>query len=473
MHASATRHPLRSAPAVLAFGLLVAGACLRIFFLRHHAFLAGDSFLYQDIAQNWLYQHIYGLSTDAAPRPTLIRVPGYPAILAALAWVFDRFLQADPGTLRSFAPVLWLQVVADLLTCTLAAAMARRLAGRGAALATLTLGCLCPFTANYTAVPLTETFTLFFLMLALYALQLWLSRPSPAWLAVLAAALACGILLRPDQGLLLAAVLPVLLVQESRTAAQRLKAPVTCALLVALPFLPWTVRNYRTFHVLQPLASRLAIDPGETAPLGFQAWYRTWAIDFSSTEDAYWKYPEETVVLTDLPDRAFRSPQERAEVGALFQQAAATHRLDAAVEQQFANLARQRTASHPVQTHVWLPLARLFNMLLHPRTEMLPVSGRWWQYQLHPRQTVFAAVYGLWSLAYFAFGLAGLAYLLRTRSLPRGSRALLVCMLAYVGLRCALLLTLDNAEQRYTLEFFPLLLISAGTLFTRRGEPQP
>lgn len=451
---------------MLACSLLFAGLCLRIFFLRHHAFVAGDSLLYQDIAQNWLHDHIYGLSTDAAPRPTLIRVPGYPAILAVLAWLFDGFLHADLGTLRSFAPVLWLQIFADLLTCTVAAGIALHMVGRRAALAALALGCLCPFTANYTAVPLTETFTLFFLTVALFALQRWLRRPAFPWLALLAAAVAGGILLRPDEGLLAVAVLPALLVRKTH----RRWAPVTCALLVALPFLPWTVRNYRTFHVVQPLASRLAVDPGEAASLGFQAWYRTWAVDFTSTEDAYWKYPEETVLMTDLPSRAFDSAEERAAVSALLQQAALIHRLDPSVEQHFALLATQRAGRHPVRTHVWLPLGRLANMLLHPRTEMLPVDGRWWQFRLHPGQTVFAALYGLLGLAYLACGVAGLAHLLRMRGLPSGSHALLVSMLAYMGLRCVLLLTLDNAEQRYTLEFLPIFIICAGALCARAGE---
>jgi len=43
-------------------------------------------------------------------------------------------------------------------------------------------------------------------------------------------------------------------------------------------------------------------------------------------------------------------------------------------------------------------------------------------------------------------------------------------------LRCALLLTLDNSEPRYTLEFFPVLLVWCGAVWccqkldTSRGE---
>jgi hypothetical protein len=41
-------------------------------------------------------------------------------------------------------------------------------------------------------------------------------------------------------------------------------------------------------------------------------------------------------------------------------------------------------------------------------------------------------------------------------------------MLGYVALRCALLLTIDNAEQRYTLEFFPILIVFAAALSRER-----
>lgn len=445
-------------------GLLLLGLLLRVFFLRRHAFLAGDSLLYQDIAQNWVHAHLYGLSTDAAPRPTLIRLPGYPAILAALAWLFDRRLQADPGTLRSFLPVLWLQIAADLLTCWVASRIALRLFGNQAALAALALGCLCPFTANYTAVPLTEVFTLLFLALAYRTLQRWLEEPSWPLLTALAASLSASVLLRPDQGLLAAAIFPALLLagRTGRPLRYRTISVVACALLAALPFVPWTVRNLRTFGVFQPLAPRLANDPGEVPSIGFQHWYRTWAIDFSSTQDAYWKYPEETVNLSDLPDRAFANPSERAQVASLLQQTALTHKLNPTIESRFLQLAAQRTHAHPLRTHVLLPVARLLNMLLHPRVEMLPVAERWWQYRLHPRQTIFSWAYAALNLAYFIAAGAGLP------RAWRANRSLVASMLAYVALRCALLLTLDNAEQRYTLEFFPILFVLGSARFAGR-----
>jgi hypothetical protein len=448
---------------VIAALLLVAGLALRVYFLRWRAFLAGDSILYQDIAQNWLHAHVYGLSTDTLPRPTLIRLPGYPAVLAACAWVFDRWMHPDLATLRSFLPVLWLQIFVDLGTCWLVASLARKLFGVRASMAALALGCLCPFMANYTAVPLTETLTLFFLALAFHTLERWCARPRVSLLCLLALALSASVMLRPDQGLLAACILPAMFACRASEKLKVRMAPVLlCAVLAALPFVPWTMRNWRTFHVVQPLAPKLANDPGELAPTGFQRWFRTWSVDFSATEDAYWKYPEETVLMSDLPARAFDSPAQRARTADLLQRAAATHKLDPQVEDGFRVLAQERIDAHPVRYYVLLPSARLANMLLHPRVEMLPVAERWWQYRLHPEQTAFAWGYAALNLAYLLAALAGLPATLQA------NRVLALSMLGYVALRCALLLTIDNAEQRYTLEFFPILIVFAAALFRER-----
>jgi hypothetical protein len=43
-------------------------------------------------------------------------------------------------------------------------------------------------------------------------------------------------------------------------------------------------------------------------------------------------------------------------------------------------------------------------------------------------------------------------------------------MAASIILRAALLLTIDNSEPRYTLEFFPILFVLAGALFRSAGQ---
>jgi hypothetical protein len=43
-------------------------------------------------------------------------------------------------------------------------------------------------------------------------------------------------------------------------------------------------------------------------------------------------------------------------------------------------------------------------------------------------------------------------------------------MMGFVLLRCAVLLTLDNSEPRYTLEFFPVFFVWAALVAARRDE---
>lgn len=442
--------------------LLLAGLILRLYFLRYHDFIAGDSLLYQEIAQNWVHAHVYGFSTDAAPRPTLIRLPGYPLILAALGILFDPILKADPGTLRSFLPVLVLQVAVDLLSCVLVSVLAGRLFGGRAQTVALAIACLCPFSANYTSVPLTETFTLCTVALAFVLLSRWLQEHRKRDLLLLAMTLGLSILLRPDQALLTLAVVPVLVIYGESGGFPRWRPALVCLVLVGLPLVPWTIRNAHTFHVFQPIAPRLANDPGEAVPRGFQRWYRTFAIDFSSTEEAYWKYPEEPVDADDLPRRAFDSPTQESKTRELLHEAAAYNRLVPSIDARFAALARERIAASPVRYYVVLPFGRLLNMLLHPRVEMLPSQDRWWQFREEPLQAVLAYSFGALNLALFLAALAGIPASWRRAPALTGS------MCAYMLLRCALLLTLDNAEERYTVEFLPVWMVLASALASRR-----
>jgi len=46
-----------------------------------------------------------------------------------------------------------------------------------------------------------------------------------------------------------------------------------------------------------------------------------------------------------------------------------------------------------------------------------------------------------------------------------------LCWVSF-ALRCALLLTLDNSEPRYTLEFFPLLIVWGSFLFSLSNDDE-
>jgi hypothetical protein len=177
-----------------------AAVGLRLVFLFRFPALTPDSFVYGDIAKNWLQHGIYGLSGQYQVTPTYIRLPGYPAFLAAVFAVFG---------MEHYRAALVLQMFVDIGTCFVIADLTCRLVSTRGAKAAFLLAALCPFLANYTAAVLTETLEVFFTVLAVDFVIAGLNVIDTAagwpWLGC-GLATAAAILLRPDGGLLLAAI---------------------------------------------------------------------------------------------------------------------------------------------------------------------------------------------------------------------------------------------------------------------------
>ncbi|MFZ0949955.1 MAG: glycosyltransferase family 39 protein, partial [Candidatus Sulfotelmatobacter sp.] len=220
-------------------GTLVAVA-LRLVFVIHFPGIVDDSRLYADIAMNWLQYGVYGITDSGQVIPTLSRLPGYPAFLAAIFAVFGW---------SNFRVVLLTQVSFDLGTCCLVADLARRMFSERAAKAAFMLAAVCPFLANYSAAVLTETLEIFFTVLALdfascgltsFSQESYSSRSTTTWIGCGLSVGAC-ILLRPDGGILLAAVagylflllLRAMVVQKQRTRARRVLPILRAGVILA------------------------------------------------------------------------------------------------------------------------------------------------------------------------------------------------------------------------------------------------
>ena len=453
----------------------MAGALLRLLFFHLRPEVAGDALMYGDLAHNMVAHHIYGFSgkvsgiSGAVIQPTLIRLPGYPLFLAVCLVVF--------GSLQ-YVAAIWIQMAVDLAGCALLGVLAERLAGRRAGLMVVWLAALCPFTANYSVVVLAESLSVFCVVVALVALERWdaqtrVGARAWGWVVAIGCALSGAVLLRPDQGILAAAIISVMLwVGLRRTGASlgRWVAPVVVAsLLVVLPLMMWTARNWRVFHVIQPLAPRYANDPSEAVPFGFQRWFRTWAVDYKATYDIYWNYDDTRMSVGDLPPRAFDNVQQLEQTRALFARynkvVSATPEFDAA----FAQMAAERIADHPLRYYVVLPVAREADMWLRPRFELTTMPVDWWAVRAHPRKSAEEVAYALLNAAYLGLAIVGLVWWRRSGWSGRGAVAF--AMLGFVVLRCALLLTLDNSEPRYTLECFPIVILLASFAMAKvRGD---
>src|SRR5467141_3773602 len=154
------------------FVALAAGLCLRLYFVLQYPANSGDTVLYEQIAANWLKHHVYAMDVGGAVTPVDLRMPGYPAFLAIIYALTGR-----TGT-DARVWVMLAQIAVDLLACLVTARLAELLTSPAEGVTTnrhvrtvvLWLAVLCPFTANYTAVPLTEVFASLCTVLACCAL---------------------------------------------------------------------------------------------------------------------------------------------------------------------------------------------------------------------------------------------------------------------------------------------------------------
>src|ERR1700683_206924 len=338
-----------TAPSKPLIATMIAAACaavaLRLLFIYKFPMLnASDSVIYSELAQNWLHAHVYGMSVNGQLMPVDIRMPGYPAILAAIA--------AVAGT--SHLAVSWIQVLIDLATCCVVALLAGRVAAeknQGSKMRAMTaafcLAGICPFIANYTTGILSEVSAAFFTAWALLILGgavgggggggegrgggwrggwgggggLGGGVGRSGWfLGGLVAGL--GTLVRPDTPLILVAVSLVVLAGywPGKQMAAFFRVMVLMWAGLVLPLLPWAIRNWTTLHQVQFLAPRYTQLPGELVPRGVNAWTNTWLWRFRDVYLFSWKLDDEEINLDDIPVHAFDSDQERERVRAVLEE---------------------------------------------------------------------------------------------------------------------------------------------------------
>jgi hypothetical protein len=329
-----------------------------------------DGRVYAQIARNVVEQHSYSLEAQAPYDPTLIRLPGYPLLLASIYSIFGH---GNNGAVR------FIQALIDTATCVVIALLAfywqpDEKKKRVTAMTALVLAAVCPFTMIYSATILTEVPTTFLVMTMFLAGTLALRktftpedtekeegkgksyRHALLWWGLAGLLGGLAVTFRPDSGLFLAALGITLVVsglrpiwsalasvarhrfgsrvEDSQAANDpvhprriALPAPSRVARMVAagavlsfafvLVLLPWTIRNARVFHLFQPLAPSHGEMPGEFVPRGYQLWLRTWLDDERYIGTFLWSLDDQPIDIDDVPASAFDSAAEKDRVAAL------------------------------------------------------------------------------------------------------------------------------------------------------------
>lgn len=458
----------------LAAGLL-CGALLRWFFISHFHPFSGDEKFYEELARNWLDHGVYGRDIAGQLLPSDERVPGYPAFLAVIYKTLG----------QSRAAVTSVQVAVDLMTCVMTAMIAARLAPiqkrKIVATIALWLAALCPFTASYTGVVLTETLATFITTVAVLIFVWALTNPDMniartaisnnlvlkyvSWFFLGGLVVGLGTLVRPETPLILIAMGLVLCARWWRPLNwwKLALAILWLGAGLTLPLVPWAARNVLNVGHVQFLAPPHAESPGDRVPPGFYDWTQTWMVKFRDAYNVSWKLNKEAITMDAIPDYAFDSDAERAKVASMLEEYNKRVLITPALNFQFTQLARERAAQHPVRTYFEIPIERAWWIWFTPRIELLPYSGKLWPVReaSHDNATEFRATLVLGFLNYVYVGMALIgAWKFR-------ARAGIPFLLAFLVIRTAFLTQLQTVEPRYVMECIPVVLVLCSLAWAR------
>jgi hypothetical protein len=446
---------------------LSLGLALRLFFVIHFPFHAGDTKFYDELARNLLDHGVYGLFARGQLTPVDMRMPGYPLFLSGLYAAFG----------RSSKTVMFFQAFIDLFSCVLTAVIAGLIAPAANKIRVSTIAlwmaALCPFTANYSAALLTEVLSTFLTTLAVLAFLMAFSRASTSspskpsdhrdlysqaasWLLT-GIIVGLGTLVRPETPLFLLAaglILAVCWRQRVNWAKLFLAVSWMSAGLV-LTLIPWAARNARTLGRIEFLSPRYAQTYGDFIPRGFYSWTGTWMVRFKDAYLVTWKLGKEPIRMEDLPDSAFDSNAERARLKLLLNRYNSDLQMSPLLDREFARVADARKTRRPIRTYAEIPLERMGAIWFTPRIALLPYSGRLWppKEMWRDDRTGFATtiVFGILNFIYLTLAAIG-AW--RFRKQPT-----VAFLIALVLIRTVFLTQLQTVEPRYVIVCYPVILV--------------
>ena len=242
--------------------------------------------------------------------------------------------------------------------------------------------------------------------------------------------------------------------------------------------------------------------PGEFVPRGYLLWVRTWLSDERYVAPALWAMDTRRMSVDDFPDSAFDSDEERDRVAALLnkynhpddeetpeEEASADDdesqdegddsneeeqqqpeqpeeinvEMTPAIDAGFAQIGQERVAHSRLRYYFVLPLKRAATLWFDTHSQYYPFNGELLplddlDYDIH--QQYWLPLFAGLTWVYTLLGVIGGWLLWRSRD--RNARRWLLLAALLIFLRLGFFATLENPEPRYTVEFFPFLIVLAG-----------
>lgn len=225
-------------------GILLLAVAFRAYGVWSHPVVpVGDAEDYHQLATRLVEGRGY---VNAAGQPTAWRPPAYPVFLAGV-YKFAG-VNVQPATM--------VQVLLGGLTVLMLTALATMILGWSRALIAGLIAAVYPALFWLPRLLLSENLSLFLLLLSLGAIIFYLRSSRLVWIIVFGVLCALNTLVRGSNLFLPIVVACGLVILQWRNW-KRLVAPLL-AMSVAfiVTMLPWTIRNYRVFHQVIPIATQ-------------------------------------------------------------------------------------------------------------------------------------------------------------------------------------------------------------------------
>ncbi len=285
-----------------------------------------DASSYHTLAQNLVERGVFTSPVDPPYDPSLpgtFRPPLTPLFLAAIYALLEMNITWGRLGLAFFSA----------LSCGLTYVVGERLFGRWVGILAGLMSCVYPFFLLLVHVPLTETLSIFLILVLLTLIVLYQPHNNIFFWAIL---LGCVLGLTMLNKAANIVVLPCLLVwalsQPSVHLRKRLGLISIMLAVAALTIMPWTIRNYRILGIVVPVNT----NGGWTLYLGNNPYTEQNLSELEQGTANGWVPPEE--VFEPFRDLAFTDIQ--------------------AYERRSVRLALQFMTEHP-RTFVWLALRKL------------------------------------------------------------------------------------------------------------------